>query len=160
MLSREEEFRVSAKKMSRVLAVLNQLLSTQVVSPRQLAAVAGMLISLAPAVLPASLYSREFFQAIQGIISWDEIFPTSDSVRQEAQVWIDNLPSWNGRKWYALPISVELSSDTSDFGFGGQVKLASGQTIPVLGNLSESEVLSSSTARELVAFLRLIEATC
>jgi hypothetical protein len=66
VLSREEEFRVSAKKMSRVLAVLHQLLTTQVVSPRQLAAVVGKLISLAPAVLPASPYLREFFQAIQG----------------------------------------------------------------------------------------------
>jgi hypothetical protein len=107
-----------------------------------------------------SLYSREFFQAIQGKISWDETFPTSEAVRLEAQEWITNLPSWNGRKWHAQPVSIELSSDASDFGFGGQIKIPGGQTIPVSGNLSEAEVMSSSMAREFVAFLRLIEAAC
>lgn len=44
VISQEEGFRVSAKKMIKVLAVLNQLVSTQVVLPRQSAAVARNLI--------------------------------------------------------------------------------------------------------------------
>lgn len=160
LVSRDEQFRVSSKKMKRVLAVLARLISTQEVTPRQLAAVAGKLISLAPAVLPASLYSREFFQAIQGKISWDAIFPTSNSVKREAQEWINNLPRWNGRKWHAQPISVTASPDASDFGYGGLIQLPDGKKVPVFGNLSEQEVLSSSTARESVAFLKLLEATC
>jgi hypothetical protein len=133
VISKEEEFRVSLKKLEKVLAALAQLLSSSTVSPRQLAAVAGKLISLAPAVLPASLYSRKFFQAIQRKISWDQIFPTTDSVRKEAQEWIDNLPNWNGRKWHAQPISVAASSEASDFGFGGQILLPEGQRIPFRG---------------------------
>lgn len=69
VITREEEFRVSKKKMTKVLAALAQLIEMKVVTPRQLAAVAGKLISLSPAVLPASIYSREFFEAIQGKIS-------------------------------------------------------------------------------------------
>jgi hypothetical protein len=79
VVTQEEEFRVSSKKMQKVLAALSLLIKATSVSPRQLAAVAGKLISLSPAVLPASLYSREFFQAIQGKISWDEIFATLES---------------------------------------------------------------------------------
>lgn len=89
VITREEEFRVSAKKMGKVFGAMSKLIESTKITPRQLAAtVAGNLISLAPAVLPASLYSREFFQAIQGKISWDAIFPTSDEVSKEAQVWL------------------------------------------------------------------------
>jgi hypothetical protein len=66
--TRTEVFKILNKKMAKVMAALSQLLSAKVVSPRQLAAVAGKLISLSPAVLPASLYAREFFQAIQGTL--------------------------------------------------------------------------------------------
>jgi hypothetical protein len=157
---RPERRNSGSQKMGKVHKVLAQLIATQEVSARQLAAVAGKLISLAPAVLPASPYSQEFFQAIQGKIGWDEIFPTSKSVKQEAQEWVHNLESWNGRNWHAQPISVAASSDASDFGFGGQILLPDGKTIPVSENLTEKEVSTSSTARESVAFLRLLEATC
>jgi hypothetical protein len=160
VITRDEEFRVSKKKMTKVLAALAQLIEAKVVTPRQLAAVAGKLIFLSPAVLPASIYSRKFFQAIQGKISWNEIFPTADSVRQEAQEWKTQLPKWNGRKWHAQPISIELSSDASDFGYGGLIHMPSGQLMPVPGYLTESEVRASSTAREAVAFLKLIESAC
>jgi hypothetical protein len=63
VISKEELFRVSEKKMQRVRKVLEQCLESETISHRQLAAPAGKLISLAPAVLPASLYSRTLFQA-------------------------------------------------------------------------------------------------
>jgi hypothetical protein len=135
VVTQEEEFRVSSKKMQKVLAALSLLIKATSVSPRQLAAVASKLISLSPAVLPASLYSREFFQAIQGKINWDEIFATPEAVRKEAKEWAENLPNWNGRKWHAQPISAHVSSDASDFGYGGQILLPDGQSIPVSGNL-------------------------
>lgn len=80
------------------------------------------------------------------------MFPTADSVRQEAQEWLTQLPKWNRRKWHAQPISIELSSDASDFGYGGKLHLPAGQSMPVSGNLTESEVRESSTTREAVAF--------
>jgi hypothetical protein len=54
----EEIFRVSDWKMEKVKEVLNQCLESEVISPRQLAALAGKLISMAPAVLPALIYNR------------------------------------------------------------------------------------------------------
>lgn len=107
----EERFRVSERKMAKVKAVLEQILGVETVTLRQLAAVAGKLISLSPAVLPASLYSRSFFQAIQGKLSWDEIFPNSDEVKKTVVIWLENLDELNGRQWHAQPIGLHVSSD-------------------------------------------------
>jgi hypothetical protein len=61
-----QEFKVSKAKMAKVRATLNELVETELVTPRILAKVAGRIISMGPAVLPASLFSRPLFQAIQG----------------------------------------------------------------------------------------------
>jgi hypothetical protein len=148
--SKEELFRVSDKKMERVRAVLIQCLKSETITPRQLAALAGKLISMAPAVLSALLYSRTLFQAIQGKLSWDKIFRTSKEVKNTANLWLNKLAEWNGRRWYAHPISLMASSDASDFGFRGHVVLPGGQSVPVTGILSEEEIGMSSTAREVI----------
>jgi hypothetical protein len=75
ILSKEETFRVSDKKMEKVRSALSLVLGSETITPQQIAAVAGKLISLSPAVLPASLYSRTLFQALQGKMSWDKVFP-------------------------------------------------------------------------------------
>jgi hypothetical protein len=62
--------------MEKVKKVLRQCLESEVISPRQLAALAaGKLISMAYAVLPASLYSKTLFEAIQGKITVGRDFP-------------------------------------------------------------------------------------
>lgn len=153
----EEIFRVSDRKMAKVRDTLIQCLESESVTPRQLAAVAGKLISLSPAVLPASIYSRALFQAMQGKVGWDELFPKPEEVKTTIEEWLNNLSEWNGRKWYAQPISLHVSSDASDFGFGGLVALPDGSQVPVLGSLAQEEIEMSSTAREVVGFQRLLE---
>jgi hypothetical protein len=157
VVSPEEIFWVSAKKMTKVRVALQEVPESEAITPRQIAAIAGKLILLSPAVLPAALYFRTLFEALQGKISWDEVFPTPDSVRSTVKEWLENLTAWNGRRWYAQPISILASSDASDFGFGGLVELPSGEQIPVARVLSEKEVPLSSTAREVIGLLRLLE---
>jgi hypothetical protein len=74
-----EQFRVSEAKQEKVRTTLNELIEAETVTPRLLAKVAGRIIAMGPAVLPAALYSRPLFQAIQGKLSWDQIFPDSGS---------------------------------------------------------------------------------
>lgn len=52
-----------------------------------------------------------------------------------------------------------MTSDASDFGFGGVVALPDERKIPVTGTLTESEITMSSTAREVIGFFRLLQAT-
>jgi hypothetical protein len=152
-------FRVLAKKMEKVRSALLLFLKSETTTPQQLAAIAGKLISLSPAVLPAPIYSRTLFQAIQGKLSWDDIFPAPEMVTSTVKEWLDNLPNWNGRRWYAQPISLVVFSNALDFGYGGLVTLPNGEQVSVTGILMEEEVGMSSTAREVIGFLKLLEAT-
>jgi hypothetical protein len=52
---------------------------------------------------------------------------------------------------------LEASSDASDFGFGGTIQVAGKTPFELAGSLTESEVLMSSTAREMIGFLRILQ---
>lgn len=136
---------------------MNELVQAKTVTPRLLARVAGRIIAMAPAVLPASLYSRPLFQAIQGKLSWDHIFPTPEEARATARLFLERLEDWNGRRWFPRRVQLEASSDASDFGFGGTIQVAGKAPFELAGSLTESEVLMSSTAREMIGFLRILQ---
>ena len=152
-----EQFRVSEAKLAKVKAVLSELIDSAEVSPRLLAKVAGKIIAMGPAVLPASLYSRPLFQAMQGRISWDAIFPTPLAAKNAAKLFLEKLDSWNGRRWFPRRILIEAASDASDFGFGGSLHIAGSPPFHVAGSLTETEVTQSSTAREMIGFLRILQ---
>jgi hypothetical protein len=152
-----QQFRVSEAKLEKVRATLTDLTTAETVTPRLLAKVAGRVIAMAPAVLPASLYSRPFFQAIQGKLSWDVVFPNPEDARRTAQLFLDKLGDWNGRRWYPRRVLVEVASDASDFGFGGTIKVVGKPPFELAGSLSEKEMAMSSTAREMLGFARILQ---
>lgn len=80
-----QQFKVSETKINKVKKALTEMIEAPSTSPRKLAALAGKLVALSPAVLPAALLSRQIFQAMQGETSWDVVFPTPDAVQQIAQ---------------------------------------------------------------------------
>jgi hypothetical protein len=83
--SRDEMFRVSESKLAKVKEVLEEMIGSPSTSRRKLAALAGKLVALGPAVLPAALYSRKLFMAMQGQLNWDQVFPTLESVKKCVQ---------------------------------------------------------------------------
>jgi hypothetical protein len=83
----QQQFRVSETKKEKVQATLKELIQAETVMPRLLAKVAGRIIAMGPAVLPASLYSRPLFQAIKGKLSWDHVFATPDEARKTGRPW-------------------------------------------------------------------------
>jgi hypothetical protein len=156
--TQKQEFQVSETKLVKQLeATLKELAQAETVTPRLLAKVAGRVIAMGPAVRPASLYSRPLFQAIRGKISWDDVFPTPEEARATAHLFLERLGEWNGRRWFPRRVRLEVASDASDFGFGGTIKAAGRPHFELAGSLSEAEVLMSSTAREMLGFLRILQ---
>jgi hypothetical protein len=72
----QQVFRVSEAKAEKLKKALQDMIEKPSTSPRKLAALAARILSISPAVLPAALFSRSFYSALQGKVSWDEIFPT------------------------------------------------------------------------------------
>jgi hypothetical protein len=91
---------VSDAKLQKTRVALSEFLSATEISPRLLAKLAGKIISLSPAVVPAALYSRPLFEALTSKLSWDEVFDNPASAREVAGMFLANLDAWNGRRWY------------------------------------------------------------
>jgi hypothetical protein len=121
--SQEQTFKLSKSKMAKMKEALRQAIAIPSTSPRQLAAIAGKLIAASPAVLPAALYRRSFFEALQGKSSWDAEFPTPESVVETARFWLENLDSFNGRRWWPRATSATMIVDASAVGYGGWVEI-------------------------------------
>ncbi|GAQ91773.1 Hypothetical protein KFL_008500020, partial [Klebsormidium nitens] len=60
------------------------------------------------------------------------------------------------RKYFGIKLAVEAGSDASESGFGGTIKIPGKEKLTVAGALSDEEKRMSSTAREMVAFLRVL----
>jgi hypothetical protein len=142
--------------MEKVKDSLRELLQAGQISARQLAKVAGKLISIGPAVLPAALYSRPLFAALQGKLSWDHVFPTPEAARETAKLFLDRLKDWNGRRWYSRAVAIEAGSDALETGIGGTLRIPGQPVLTVVGSLTEAERKMSSTAREVTAFYQVL----
>jgi hypothetical protein len=153
----EEKFRVSKTKLAKVKEVLLELTVTHTITHRLLAKAAGRIIAMGPAVLPASLFRRPLFQAIQGRVSWDELFPTPQTARGAAQLFLDCLQDWNGRRWFPCQVLLEAASDAFHFGFGGTLQVAGQAPFELVGTMTEVEASQSNTARKMLGFLRILQ---
>jgi hypothetical protein len=156
--SEKEEFRVGELKILKLKKVLEEALARPETSPRKVAALAGKILALSPAVLPAALYSREFYLALKGKQSRDEIFPHPESVKEAAKFWLNNIDRFNGHKWWPQAVVVRTSVDASAIGYGGFVGVGSKPHVPFMGTFSAKEMGQSSTAREVHGYAAALEA--
>jgi hypothetical protein len=137
--------------------ILTRKLDTPSTSSRKLAALAGKIVALSPAVLPAALYSRQLFQAMRGELGWDAIFPTTESVKSTAEFWLRNLDSFNGRRWWPRPVELRLEVDALGVGFGGTLSFERASKTAFMGTFTEQQAAQSSTAREMRGYAAAID---
>ncbi|GAQ85833.1 putative DNA/RNA polymerases [Klebsormidium nitens] len=152
-----ETFSISEKKLAKIEAALLSVIQSDVISARDLAEMAGKLVSVAPAVLPALLFVRPLFAAMKGKESWDVAFESPDAVKETARLFLMKLREWNGRRWYSYPVGLSSSSDASDVGFGGFVRMPGKELLEVAGTFTAEEAQLSSTARELLGILATLQ---
>jgi hypothetical protein len=90
---------------------------------------------------------------MQGRASWDEVFPTPESVVGTAKFWLENLDKFNGRRWWPRATSATLRVDASGVGYGGQVELEGKDAVKFTRTFSEAQAKSSSTEREIIGYV-------
>lgn len=151
-------FRLAPKRVAKLKRQLQETLDSPQHSPRRLASVAGRIVSASPAVLPASLFSRPFFQALHGHVGWDVLFPTDASVRAAATFWLTHLDAFNGRPWWPRPVALSAEVDASGLGFGGEIRAAGLLPQTFRGTFSPDEAAQSSALREMIGYLGALRA--
>jgi hypothetical protein len=155
--TQEQLFKVSKSKIQKLKQALDEMIQRPTTSPRKIAALAGKILSVSPAVLPAALYSRSFYLALRGKQSWDEIFWTPDDIRRVALFWKDHIEGFNGRRWWPKTVQVRAAVDASGVGFGGTLRVKDKEPIPFWGTFPEKHAEESSTAREVRGYAAALE---
>ena len=115
-------------------------LQTGTVTLKEMASLAGILLSFRPAIRFAPMFTRGLYQALQGRYPTAQ---TADIVMapvtlQDMQWWITHASQANGRCWWDRQISLMLASDASESCFAAyavdatQCSQISGMSLPQL----------------------------
>lgn len=152
-------FEIPPRKIEKVKKNIEYILSSNPVSFRELAKIAGFINSLYLAVgPPVRLFSRQLFFIINQRDSWsgnlDCIPPL---LIEELRFWLTNLNYLNGYNIRPKVSSEHLTihTDASGVGYGGY--FASLRGIKIHGHWSVEQSGKSSTFRELLAILLVLQ---
>ena len=109
-------FRVPEDKLQRFLAEANRLLQLPKPTPRELARIAGQLLSFTPAVDLAPLLARGLFHLLKGRAGWDCGFDTSADLLATLRWCVEAVPLYNGTRMLrrGAALQLQLAGDASE----------------------------------------------
>ena len=105
---------VPEEKLQHFMAEMQPVLQRQSASAKQLASLAGTLMSFTPAVLTAPMQARAFYEALRGHSWGDTAITLSADVCQDMRWWLQRLPACNGRALWHRQSSTIIASDASE----------------------------------------------
>eukprot|EP01102_Stenamoeba_stenopodia_P007288 TRINITY_DN203_c0_g1_i1.p1 TRINITY_DN203_c0_g1~~TRINITY_DN203_c0_g1_i1.p1 ORF type:complete len:627 (+),score=30.83 TRINITY_DN203_c0_g1_i1:642-2522(+) len=137
------------RKVRHDVARLLKLAEKGQVSSKKVASVVGYCCSLTRAVIPARMYLRDVYRCLGRNGQRDCLISLSSAALENLRWWRDHLADWNGKTLLPLPIDRTLTTDASEFGWGGHLD----STLLARGSFDRSLRQSSSNKRELTAVL-------
>ena len=145
-------------KIMKLKESISRILSQRFVTAKELASVAGQLISMFLAIgNTVRLMSRSMYSQISEQVSWFCPFTLHDSVKSELVFWLSNLDQHNGRPIWFKSSTVRIAySDASDTGYGGYI-VELGPQVAAQGVWSSDMANQSSTLREILAVRKVLE---
>ena len=151
-------FIAPAEKINSIKTKIRNLTSSRVVTPKDIARIAGHMIALGPAFGNISqLFTRQMYAFIESSDFWYQRKILPDGVREELKFWLNNLDDKNGHSILRNPIITKIIySDASKVGYGGYIVQRMGCTI-AQRKFSPNETNTSSTYRELAAVLYMLQ---
>ena len=144
-------FRIPEKKVCKLKQLLNSAIQNKSSSYRELARIAGSIISVVLAVGPiSSLLTRQMYLAIECRSVWDHIFLFPPALLEELKFWFSNIEPFNGYSVRSpLDSSTVLFSDVSNAVFRGFSASLDGTVASSM--FTVDDLGQSSTFRELKA---------
>ena len=109
-----------AVKLEKIVSASKALLVKPQPSVRDVAKVAGLLVSALPAVNYLELHYRslELCKTLSGSLDYDKILSLTSQARSDLQWVIENIAQCNGRLFQIPKIDTYLQSDASLIGWG------------------------------------------
>jgi len=171
----------SLSRVEKLEAGLIKVLAARTVSARNVAKIAGYIVSLRPVFDPmALLFTKHMYiwlTRVQESVGWDYRVGLEPEVRQEFRIWKVWLPRWVRKSLWsngAPPVWVQ-AQDASDSAVGGWLGMLGGlgleldkkgrqhlvgfteEALEAVGRLDRWDQEQSSTYRELFALFFMID---
>lgn len=115
------KFWVPQDKLQRFVPLAEEML--QPGSPlcdRDLARLAGMLLSFTLAVDVAPLLARSLYLAMTGQGRWDEVYPTPEELHSWLEWCVSMVQLYNGTRMFRRPVTLIVVGDASEQGAAGE----------------------------------------
>ena len=142
------KFQIPESKVTKLRRSLQSLILDGHATYRELARLAGFIISLSLAVGPIARLTRQMHFIIQSRQVWDVSFTLSEALVQELKFWLQHIDSFNGYSIRGVFCATStVHNNANDFAFGDYLATFNGE--PVRGMFSPADVNASSTYREL-----------
>lgn len=149
---------VPEDKIARLKKVIYNITTKNLVSAREISKVAGMIMSMKPAIGPLTqLLTRNMYHFIDEKLLWDSIHPLPKNVLTELDFWLKNINLYNGFQIKKnCVISKVVYTDASNHSYGGFVMTRLGNLI-AKGSFNNHQKEQSSTFRELMAVRQVLQ---
>lgn len=147
--------KIPNSRITKVKRAIKNTLVKGVVYARQLAKIAGQLVSMVKAILPTKLFLRNIYRLLSTRQTWQDILVLDIDSIHDLEWWYSSISSWNGRifRKQTLP-SIQISTDASQLAWGGTIL---GGTQRAQGFWDNTWSTKSSNQRELEAILLTLE---
>ena len=151
-------FWVPGDKIKKVLTRMEHTLWSERTTPRNVAKIAGQIISMEPAIGPlTSLMTRRMYKFVDNGEYWDEPKKLTSEARREIMFWSESIVAHNGYRIKPKhAITKVVYSDASNDGYGGYIVSKLDKPI-AQGSFNEKQKEKSSTHREVFAVLHVLE---
>lgn len=154
---------IPEEKLVRYIANIETILSKRQLPIRELASVAGKIVSVMRAFAPALIFLRSSFALIgsvtDGAEGWSTVVELTAEARQDL-IWVrDHLRSCNGRfAWRPAQIVILATDAASSVGWGATLKCQGSPLLKAQGQWSQSDREQDIYILEMRAILNSIRA--
>eukprot|EP00798_Chlamydomonas_sp_ICE-L_P003514 gene3514-biopygen21247 len=111
---REKAFSIPEDKKSALAGFMRDVIGRAEVSDRVLASMAGKIMALAPAMELAPLLARDIHKARMGALRWDQVYPSPEALKADAELMLNMMEASSGKKWFRRPLAFRLVGDASE----------------------------------------------
>ena len=116
---------IPQEKKTQYRNLLRNLAQREGCTAREMALIAGKILSISRAFIPARLYTRSLFALIdpanRAPWEYDETVTLSTEVVGDMRWLVENLDRFDGRNMWRPPRLLVLTSDASDLAWGGHL---------------------------------------
>jgi hypothetical protein len=111
--------RIPEPKLVYIVETARDLLAAPQLSNRAVAQLAGMVISVGPALSLGPPLARALFDIMKGNAEWDDLFDNGEHFREVVGLILLSLARWNGTRYLSYRKGCRIGGDASDIGIGG-----------------------------------------